>query len=105
MTQTPTKRPVRRGRLFPEFTLPPEQLAREKAEDEEFYRRCQVIFERVQSELMKAHYNWFIVIEPDSDSYFIEADQNTAMQKTAQNYPGKTVGVFRLNETGACGRI
>ncbi len=44
MSESTAKQPARRGRIFPKQTLPPEELARRKAEDEVFYRRCQVIF-------------------------------------------------------------
>ena len=34
MTQLTPKQPARRGRIFPELTLSPEELARRKAENE-----------------------------------------------------------------------
>jgi hypothetical protein len=64
MTESTAKQPARRGRIFPERTLPPEELARRKAEDEVFYRRCRAIFERVRPDLIKEHYGWYI----DTDS-------------------------------------
>ncbi|NJM86551.1 MAG: hypothetical protein HC847_04405 [Hydrococcus sp. RU_2_2] len=105
MSNTSSKRPIRRGRLFPEYTIPPEELAKEQAENEAFYKRCRPIFDRVQPKLIKEHYNWFIVIEPDSEDYFIDPNDRVAAQKAHQKYPHAIVGIFRLNETGACGRI
>ena len=105
MTQTSEKRTPRRGRLFPEYTIPPEELARRKAEDEALGKRCRVIFERVSPELIKNHYNWFIVIEPDSEDYFIDLEEEKAAPKATEKYPESILCTFRLNETGACGRI
>ena len=105
MNPTSSQRPARRGRIFPEYTIPPEELARRQAELDAFYKRCRPIFERVQPELIKEHCNWFIAIEPESEDYFIDPDEELADQKARQKHPNAMLGVFRLNETGACGRI
>lgn len=72
MTQLHHSRRPYRGRIFPEYTIPPEELKRRDAEREERYQRCRVVFERVGPELIDKHYNWFIVIEPNSGDYFID---------------------------------
>ncbi len=95
----------RRGRVFPERQLSPEEKARRQAEGEEFARRCQEIFERVKPELIKAHYDWFMVIEPESGDYFIDPDENVARQKASEKHRGKRRLIVRVNETGACGKI
>lgn len=105
MTNSTPKRPARRGRIFPELTLSPEELARRKAENEAFFQRCQVIFERVRPDWIEEHYGWFIAIEPDSGDYFIDADKEVASQKAHQKHPNAIHCMFCLNETGACGRI
>ena len=105
MTQLSSNRTPRRGRIFPEYTIPPEELARRKAELDAFYQRCRAIFERVRPELIANHYNWFIIIEPDSGDYIIDADEEVASEKARQKHPHTKLGAFRLNETGACGRI
>jgi hypothetical protein len=105
MSQLSSNRTARRGRVFPERQLSPEEKARRKAEDEVFYRRCRVIFERVQPELIKAHYDWFIVIEPESGDYFIDLDETLARQKARAKHPHAKRLIMRLNETGTCGRI
>jgi hypothetical protein len=105
MSQLSSNRTARRGRVFPERQLSPEEKARRKAEDEVFYRRCRVIFERVQPELIKEHYDWFIVIEPESGDYFIDSDKTVARQKAREKHPDKMRLIMRLNETGTCGRI
>ncbi|WP_207714159.1 hypothetical protein [Scytonema sp. UIC 10036] len=65
MTQLSSNRTSRRGRVFPERKLSPEEIAKHQAEDEAFAQRCRQIYDRVASEMMKEHYDWFIVIEPD----------------------------------------
>lgn len=105
MTNSTPKRTVRRGRIFPELTLSPEELARRKSENEAFFQRCQVIFERVRPDWIEEHYGWFIAIEPDSGDYFIDADKEVAHKKARQKYPDGRHCMFCLNETGACGRI
>lgn len=104
-TQQPTKRPIRRGRIFPEYTIPPEELARREAEQQARYQRCRPVFERVRDELIADHYNWFMIIEPNSGDYFIDPDEDIAIKKARHKYSSGRLGVFRLNETGACGKI
>lgn len=105
MTQLFSNRIARRGILFPERQLSPEEKAKRRAESEAFAQRCRVIFERVKPELIKEHYDWFIVIEPDSGDYFIDPDEMAAIQKTREKYPHTKSLIMRLNETGCCGRI
>jgi hypothetical protein len=105
MTQLSSERTPRRGRVFPEKQLSPEEKVRLKAEDEVFYNRCRNIFDRVQPELIKDHYNWFIVIEPDSGDYVTDTDEDIARKKAREKFADKMRLMMRINETGACGRI
>jgi len=65
MTQSSSPKTVRRGRVFPEKQLSPEEKARIKAEDAVFYKRCREVFDRVQPELIEDHYDWFIAFPVD----------------------------------------
>ena len=105
MTQLSSNKKARRGRIFPEYTIPPEELARRKAEREERYQSSSKIFEQICPELIDKHYNWFIIIEPNSGEYFIDPSEEIAEQKARQQYPDGWLVTFRINETGACGRI
>ena len=105
MTQTSKKRTARRGRIFPDFNLPSEEIARRKAERETFGRRCRVVFDRVKPELIEDYYNWFVIIEPNSGDYFIDPSDEVATEKARQKHPDAWLGTFRINETGACGLI
>jgi hypothetical protein len=105
VTQFTPKQPARRGRIFPERTLSPEELARRKAEDEAFDQRCWAIFERVRPDLIHEHYGWYVGVEPDSGDYFIDADRMQAHKKVLEKYPNRDHFVYCLNETGTTGRI
>lgn len=45
------------------------------------------------------------MIEPNSGNYFIDIDEEVAAQKAGEQHPNTRLGTFRLNKTGACGRI
>lgn len=105
MTESTPKQTPRRGRIFPEIIIPPEELARQKAEREAFHKRCRAIFERVRPELLDKCYGWYIAIEPDSGDYFIDADKEAASLKARQKHSNAIHCMFCLNETGATGRI
>ncbi|MFW5665777.1 MAG: hypothetical protein ACOC07_17875 [Coleofasciculus sp.] len=105
MSQLSSNRVVRRGRVFPERRLSPEEKAKRRAESERFYRNCRVVFDRVQPELIKNHYDWFIVIEPESGDYFIDPDETVARKKARENHPNSKRLIMRINQTGTCGRI
>lgn len=76
-----------------------------KAEREAFKERCQLIFTQVQPQLIKTHYNWFIAIEPESGEYFLHEDVLLVAKQARDKYLDAKLQVFRINETGACGRI
>lgn len=105
MAESTPKQTPRRGRIFPEIIIPPEELARRKAEDEAFYQRCRIVFERVRRKYIEQHYGWYIAIEPDSGDYFIDVDKMQAHRKARQKHPNADHCVFCLNETGVTGTI
>ena len=105
MTEAKTTRVVRRGRLFPEIQWSEEKKAEWKAKQQAFYQRCKPIFDRLQPELIKTHYNWYIAVEPDSGDYFLDKDEIVVMQMSRQKYPTSPFYLFRINETGVSGSI
>jgi hypothetical protein len=106
-TKPKSKRKVPAGSpLFPDRPrLSKEEIARSKAEDEIFGQRCRAIFDKVAPQLMADHYEWSIIIEPDSGDYFIDPDSQVCLQKAKQKHPTAILLEMCLNETGACGRI
>ena len=105
MTNTKSVRRRQPGRIFPEFTIPPEELAKREAEKNARGEKARVVFNRVRPELINTHYNWFMVIEPNSGDYFIDVDESGAEKKAREKYPQGWLVTFRINETGVCGRI
>ncbi|GAB4206332.1 MAG: hypothetical protein Fur006_63330 [Coleofasciculaceae cyanobacterium] len=106
MTKTlPDGKPRRLPKRFPTHQISSKEKARRQAESDAFYQRCRTIFERVRHELIEQHYNWYIIIEPDSESYAIDSDEMVAIQKMLEHHPQGKVMIMRLNETGTCGRI
>jgi hypothetical protein len=101
----PSNSIVRRGRLFPEGTISQKEQRKRQAEIERFHQRGRVIFDRIYPELIDEHYNWFVLIEPDSGDYFINSDEILALQEAREKYPDARFTIFRLNETGSCGKI
>ncbi|BAZ82308.1 MAG: hypothetical protein ACKO9I_19450 [Sphaerospermopsis kisseleviana] len=105
MTQLTPKPPRRRGRIFPELTFSPEELARRKAENEAEHQLYRAIFEKLRPELIKDHYGWYIAIELNSGDYVIDQDKEVAHKKAREKFTNTDHCVFCLNESGAVGRI
>ncbi|NES25560.1 MAG: hypothetical protein F6K41_43365 [Symploca sp. SIO3E6] len=106
MIQQIRKKVPRGSRIDPSRpSLSPEEIAMLEAQEEEFSRRCQRIFDRVYPELVKEHYDWFILIEPNSGDYFIAPSHKAALQKARQKHLKADILAMHLNETGTCGRI
>ncbi|AFY32634.1 hypothetical protein [Calothrix sp. PCC 7507] len=105
MPQLTPKQPPHRGRIFPERTLSPAELARRKAEREQFHRRCRAIFERLRPQYVEQHYSWYIAVEPESGDYFIDENIEVASHKAREKHPNAVHCMFCLNETGSTGTI
>ena len=106
-TKPLSKRKVPAGSpLFPNRPrFSKEEIARLKAEDDILGQRCRAIFDKVAPQLMADHYEWSIIIEPDSGDYFIASNSEDCLQKAKQKHPTAMLLEMCLNETGACGRI
>lgn len=98
-------RQARLNRGLPNLNYSPEELAQRKAEREALMQRCYEIFNRVQPELIKDYYNWYMAIEPESGDYFIDEDEKVAAQKAHEKYPDVRCVIFGINETGAGYRV
>ncbi|BAY22441.1 hypothetical protein NIES2100_22040 [Calothrix sp. NIES-2100] len=105
MTDTKPTRVTRRGRIFPSIQWTQEKKQAWKTSQEEFYQRCKPIFDKVQPELIKTHYNWYMAVEPESREYFVDKDEMTAIKMSRQKHPNCPVFVFKINETGVAGTI
>ena len=70
--------------------------------------RCRAVFERLRPSLIETHYNWHIAIDPDTEQYIIDPSLKGITQKIRDVYGGTSevkLTIFRLNDTGTCGRI
>lgn len=94
MTNTKCVRRRQQGRRFPEFTIPLEELARRQAEKNARGQKVRVVFDQVCPQLIDDHYNWFIVIEPNSADYFIDVDDSIAEQKSTGKISYRLVSDF-----------
>ncbi|MEQ8465928.1 hypothetical protein [Coleofasciculus sp. E1-EBD-02] len=95
----------RRGRVFSEIQWSPEKIAQWQAEKEELYQRCQLIFDRLKPELFSKYNNGYVVIEPNSETYILDFDEITLLQKVLQTYPHTQTFMFKVNKTGVFGTI
>ncbi|MBR8830761.1 MAG: hypothetical protein N5P05_000995 [Chroococcopsis gigantea SAG 12.99] len=67
--------------------------------------RSYQLFERLRDSLIDSHRNWFLIIEPESEDYFLDEDELSAYHRAREKYPWGKFFFFRVNETGASGRI
>ncbi|MBN3924129.1 hypothetical protein [Nostoc sp. NMS4] len=98
----------RRTRILPASTLAPEEVRHRQEKRDALAMRCRAVFERLRPTLIEMHYNWHIAIDPETEQYLIEPTLLGIMQKIHDTY-GNTnevkLTIFRLNDTGTCGRL
>ena len=97
----------RRSRILPHSELKLEDISRRKHQRSEIGNRCRVIFERIRPQLIENHYNWLIAIDADSQNYLLDQKLEGLLQQVRNQYPrtDADITIFRLNSTGACGKI
>jgi hypothetical protein len=96
-----------RGRILPPKEIPVEELVQRKEKRRALTQRCRLVFERLRPQLVQMHYNWFIAIDPDNETYLLDSTLIGLTQQIKNLYPGTEVKltIFQLNELGSCGRI
>jgi hypothetical protein len=96
-----------RSRLLPQSNVTPEEIHRRKVQRHELGARCRAIFERLSPNESENHYNWFIAVDADSENYLLDPKLEGLLQLIKHQYTNKAtkLTIFRLNETGACGKI
>lgn len=98
----------RRTRILPPKPILKEEKSRLDEFSDALAARCRVIFERLRPTLILTHYNWHIAIDPDTEQYLIDPTLKGITQKISSVY-GNTgevkLTIFRLNNTGTCGRL
>lgn len=98
----------RRTRITPSSQEVNVENNRSFKQRDELGMRCRAVFERLRPTLIETHYNWHIAIDPDTEQYLIDPTLKGITQKIRDAY-GETsevkLTIFRLNDTGTCGRI
>ncbi|MBG1265127.1 hypothetical protein [Nostoc sp. WHI] len=98
----------RRTRILPASNLAPEEVSQRQEKRDAFAMRCRPVFERLRPTLIETHYNWHIAIDPETEQYLIDPTLLGIMEKIHNVY-GNTnevkLTIFRLNDTGTCGRL
>ncbi|MDZ8104073.1 MAG: hypothetical protein RM338_00390 [Nostoc sp. DedQUE12a] len=97
----------RRTRIL-QASLAPEEVRNRQKQRDNLAMQCRAIFERLRPTLIETHYNWHIAIDPETEQYFIDPTLLGIMQKIHEAYGNINkvkVTIFRLNDTGTCGRL
>jgi hypothetical protein len=111
MTQAPQQR---RTHLESSSFNAKKQIDRVQRDD--LARKCRIVFDRVYSQLIEHHYNWHIAIDPDTEQYLIDPTLMGIAAQIKDIYGDRSrsdsngvstvkLTIFRLNETGTCGRL
>ena len=96
----------RRSRIVPPTPTDPEVIQREQEAQQALEEQCRPVFERLRPTLRETYPNWFIAIDPDTEDFLVDPTLRGLTVKISQTRKGKTIPmIFRLNDTGTCGRI
>ncbi|MBR8835232.1 MAG: hypothetical protein DSM106950_14695 [Stigonema ocellatum SAG 48.90 = DSM 106950] len=98
----------RRTRILPPSPIAPEEKSRRQDKQHTLAMRCRSVFDRLRPQLIETHYNWHIAIDPDTEQYLIDPTLKGITQKIRDAYGNShevKLTIFRLNDTGTCGRL
>jgi hypothetical protein len=98
----------RRTRILQPNSIAEEEKIRRQEQRDALAMRCRVIFERLRPTLIETHYNWHIAIDPDTEQYLIDPTLKGITRKIRLDYGNSEsvkLTIFRLNDTGTCGRL
>lgn len=99
---------TQRTTTLPRKLISQEEKARRQQLRSELAARCRVVFEQVRPNEIDTHYNWYIAIDPDTEQYIIDPTFDGITKKIVEAYGYSNepkLTIFKLNETGYCGRI
>jgi hypothetical protein len=98
----------RRTRILPPSPISSSEKKCRQEQRDVLAKRCRPIFERLRPQLLEAHYNWHIAIDPDTEQYLLDPTLKGITQKISEVYRNTNevkLTIFRLNDTGTCGRL
>jgi hypothetical protein len=64
---------------------------------EELDKRCWPVFERLMQELGERYSNWLVVIEPETEEYFLGQDDYDVLSRARKKYPKAVFFTYRLS--------
>lgn len=71
----------------------------------EFIRKAEAIYASAKERLEKEHWGEIMVIEPDSEDYFVDKNRRKAMKNAEAKYPGKLFHMRRIGDNPAVTRF
>ncbi len=73
----------------------------DKVSRDELDRRCWPIFERLMEELGVRYRNWLVVVEPESQDYFLGQDDYEILARARKKHPKAVFFTYRLSDNPA----
>ena len=96
---------VKKNRIFSTNSISPQELEQRAIQRKKRGESCFKIFEKIRPRLIKNYYNWFIGIEPESGYYLLDNNLKNLMKRITIYCPTSQLVIYRINESGACGKI
>ena len=98
----------RRTRILSPNKIASSETNRYQKENEALAIQCRNIFEKLRPQLIETYYNWHIAIDPHTEEYIIDPTLKGITHKIRDKsgYTNQVkLTIFRLNDTGTCGRV
>lgn len=73
----------------------------DKVSRDELDKKCWPIFERLMDELGDRYRNWLVVVEPESQDYFLGQDDYEILARARKKHPKAVFFTYRLSENPA----
>ena len=105
MTQAPHQRHTRILSTDPVLATN-RQIDRVQRDD--LAHKCRDIFDTLYPQLIDSYFNWHIAIDPNTEKYLLAPTLIGITQQIKDIYGDRSeikLTIFRLNETGTCGRL
>lgn len=78
---------------------------KQDSESEIRYQKALIIFNQLYPQLINRCFNWYLAINSDTNEYFLEQEYLKLFERLRQQPQKGKMVIFRVNETGICGRI
>lgn len=77
------------------------KLAGDKLSKEELDKKCWPVFERLRQDLSGRFNGWLVVIEPDTQEYFLGQDDYEILARARKKHPKAVFFTYRLSDNPA----